>query len=392
VQLDGSVRGALKASERVWLSPPDQSGTELLLLSEAVASNWLAPAGPALAAFEDAIAAATGLPHVLAVSSGTAALHLACHLAGVQPGDAVWTSTLTFVATVTGACQLGARPVFIDVDPASWTLDAALLERALADAARRGALPRAVIAVDLYGQPADIAALARCCDAHGVTLIADSAEGFGARQHGRHAGDGARLVAFSFNGNKIATCGGGGALASHDPALIARARHLATQAREPVAHYQHVELGYNFRLSNLLAAVGIAQVADIARRVARRRAIFDRYVAALAGLPGLSFMPEAAWASSSRWLSVLLVDAARFGSTPATICAALDAANIECRPVWKPMHLQPVFGTAPRIGGAVAERLFAQGLCLPSGSGMTDVQQDRVIAIIRDQASRARAA
>jgi dTDP-4-amino-4,6-dideoxygalactose transaminase len=386
--LDGTARSALLASDRIWLSPPDQAGTEQLLVAQAIASNWLAPAGPALGAFEDSVAAVCGLSHVVALSSGTAALQLACHLAGVQPGDAVWTSTLTFVASISGACQLGARPAFLDVEAATWTLDPALLADALADAARRRALPRAVIAVDLYGQPANIPALAAACAMHGVALIADSAEGFGARQHGRHAGDGAHFAAFSFNGNKIATCGGGGALACPDAATATRARHLATQAREPVAHYEHVELGYNFRLSNLLAAVGVAQVADLERRVARRRAIFDRYAASLSHLPGIGFMPEAPWSRATRWLSVLLLDRARLGFGPDEARAALEAANIEARPVWKPMHLQRVFHGAPAIGGAVAEGLFARGLCLPSGSGMTDAQQDRVIGTLLDLAAR----
>lgn len=379
--VDGTVRAAL-LSDRVWLSPPDQAGTEQLLLAQAVASNWIAPAGPALGDFEDAITAATGLPHVLAVSSGTAALHLACHLAGIERGDRVWTSTLTFVASISGACQLGAMPGFVDVDPRTWTIDPELLDAALRTAARANRLPRAVIAVDLYGQPADMPAIRAACDGYGVAVIADSAEGFGALAHGRHAGTGAVATAFSFNGNKIITCGGGGALASADAALIARARHLATQAREPVAHYEHVELGYNFRLSNLLAAVGLAQISDLDRRIARKRAIFRRYTEALGNLPGIAFMPEPAWAQATRWLSVMLVDAARFGAGPAEIRAALEAVNVESRPVWKPMHLQRVFREAPCHGGATAERLFACGLCLPSGSGLTDAQQDRVIAAI----------
>jgi dTDP-4-amino-4,6-dideoxygalactose transaminase len=390
--VDGTAHTAGQQPDRVWLSPPDQAGSELLLLAQAVASNWIAPAGPALREFEAAIAGVTGIPHVVALSSGTAALHLACHLAGVRPGDRVWTSTLTFVASITGACHLGALPGFLDVDPATWTLDPCLLEEALREAARQDRLPRAVIAVDLYGQPADLARLGAACAAHGVTLIADSAEGFGALQRGRHAGCGARLTAFSFNGNKILTCGGGGALASPDAALIERARHLATQAREPAPHYEHVELGYNFRLSNLLAAVGLAQLGDLERRVARRRRIFARYVEGLAPLPGIGFMPEADWARASRWLTVITVDAARFGATPEEIRATLEARNIESRPVWKPMHLQHVFRDAFRVGGRVAESLFARGLCLPSGSGMSDPQQDRVIEAIRTLHARRMAA
>jgi dTDP-4-amino-4,6-dideoxygalactose transaminase len=386
--LDGTAHRAAPGSDRLWLSPPDQAGTEQLLLAQAVASNWIAPAGPALGDFEEAIAGITGIPHVVALSSGTAALHLACHLAGVRPGDGVWTSTLTFVATITGACQLGARPGFLDVDTVTWTLDPTLLEEALREAARHNRLPRAVIAVDLYGQPADMARIGAACAAHGVTLIADSAEGFGAMQRGRHAGCGARMTAFSFNGNKILTCGGGGALASPDAALIERARHLATQAREPAPHYEHVELGYNFRLSNLLAAVGVAQLGDLDRRVERRRTIFDRYVQGLASLPGIGFMPEAPWARASRWLTVLQVDAEKFGAPAEAIRAMLEAHNIESRPVWKPMHLQHVFRDAYCIGGRVAESLFARGLCLPSGSGMSDSRQDRVVEAIRSLHAR----
>ncbi|MCC7284367.1 MAG: aminotransferase class I/II-fold pyridoxal phosphate-dependent enzyme [Acetobacteraceae bacterium] len=390
--MDGKARTPFRASERIWLSPPDQTGTEQLLLAQVVASNWIAPAGPALVDFEEAIANATGMPHVVALSSGTAALHLACHLAGVRRGDRVWTSTLTFVATITGACQLGAEPGFLDVDQATWTLDPALLDQALREAARARRLPRAVIAVDLYGQPADIRRLGAACAEHGVTLIADSAEGFGASQHGSHAGRGARMTAFSFNGNKILTCGGGGALASEDQGLVLRARHLATQAREPAPHYEHLELGYNFRLSNLLAAVGVAQLSDLDRRVARRRQIFDRYAACLGELPGIAFMPEAPWARSSRWLSVMLVDRDRFGAGPETLRTALEAANIESRPVWKPMHRQPVFAGAFRMGGGVADTLFDRGLCLPSSSGLSDAHQDRVIEVIRAVHLRALAA
>jgi dTDP-4-amino-4,6-dideoxygalactose transaminase len=379
-QVDGTARHAARGLERIWLSPPDQAGTEGLLVAQAVASNWIAPAGPFLEAFETAIAAATGIPHVVALSSGTGALTLAYRLLDVRPGDAVWTSTLTFKATIAPAVQMGAEPVFLDVDPGTWTLDPALLEDALAEAARANALPKAVVPVDLYGHPCDLAAILEICDRHRVPVIADSAEGLGATLHGRHAGAGAALTIFSFNGNKIVTCGGGGALASSDPALIARAKKLASQAREPAAHYEHVELGYNFRLSNLLAAVGVAQMSDLARRVSRRRAIFAEYQAAIAEFDGFSMMPEAPWARSSRWLSVLLGPA---NSDPERLRRALEAADIESRPLWKPMHMQPVFSGARRIGGAVAENLFARGLCLPSGGGMTNDGLARVIAVLR---------
>lgn len=383
--MDGTARHAARGLERIWLSPPDQAGTEALLLAQAVASNWIAPAGPFLEAFETAIAAATGIPHVVALSSGTGALTLAYRLLDVRPGDAVWTSTLTFKATIAPAVQMGAVPVFLDVDPGTWTLDPALLAQALDDAARQGRLPKAVVPVDLYGHPCDLAAIVAVCARHGVPVIADSAEGLGATLHGRHAGAGALLTVFSFNGNKIVTCGGGGALASADAALIARAKKLACQAREPAAHYEHTELGYNFRLSNLLAAVGVAQMSDLARRVARRRAIFAEYQAAIADFDGFTMMPEAPWARSSRWLSVML-GPEEF--EPERLRRALETANIESRPLWKPMHLQPVFCDARRIGGAVAESLFARGLCLPSGGGMTDLDLIRVITVLRAALAR----
>jgi dTDP-4-amino-4,6-dideoxygalactose transaminase len=365
------------------LSPPHLTGREGAALQAVLDSGWVAPAGPAIAAFEDAVAAATGFPHVLATASGTAALHLAYRVLGIGPGDEVWAPGFTFVATVAPAVQMGAVPRFLDVEPGSWTLDADLLRRELAAAARRGRLPRCVVPVDIYGQAADLDAILAACGRWGVPVLSDSAEGLGATIRGRHAGRGARLAAFSFNGNKIVTAGGGGALASDDPVLIARARHLANHAKDPAPHYQHSETGHAYGMSSLLAAVGAAQLAALPQRVARRRAVFARYAEALADLPGLGFMPEAPWGRATRWLSAVLVDVARFGAGPEALRLALAAAGAESRPVWKPLPAQPVFRDAPRAGGAVAESLFAAGLCLPSGSGMTEAEQDRVIAAIR---------
>lgn len=371
------------AAPRIHLSPPHLTGAELAAIGASLASGWLAPAGPVPAAFEAAVAEATGFPHVVAVASGTAALHLAYRCLDIGPGDEVWTSTLTYVATIAPAVQMGARPRFLDVDPRSWTLDPELLRQALAVAARRGSLPRAVVPVDLYGQASDLPAIAAACERWGVPVISDSAEGLGALQHGLPAGRGARIAAYSFNGNKIVTAGGGGALASEDPLPVRRARHLATQAKEPVPHYQHETTGYSYGLSSVLAAVGLAQLAALEARVAARRAVFLRYVAGLADLPGLAFMPEAPWGRATRWLSVILIDPARFGADREAVRQALEAAGIESRPVWKPMHLQPVFRDAPREGGSVARALFETGLCLPSGSGLTTEEQDRVVAAIR---------
>jgi dTDP-4-amino-4,6-dideoxygalactose transaminase len=355
-------------------------------LQATLESGWVAPAGPVPEAFEAAIAEATGIRHVVAVASGTAALHLGYRCLDLQPGDEVWTSSLTFVASVAPAVQMGARPRFLDVCPESWMLDPNLLADALARAGRTGRLPRAVVPVDLYGQCADLATIRAICDRWGVPVLSDSAGGMGAIQRGSHAGVGAQLAAFSFNGNKIITAGGGGALASEDAALIARARHLATQAKEPAPHYQHETTGFSYGLSSVLAAVGLAQLAVLEDRVVARRAIFEGYRQGLGALPGLGFMPEPAWARSSRWLSTILIDPEAFGADRETVRRALAAEGIESRPVWKPLHLQPVFRGGPKGGGTalVAARLFERGLCLPSGSALSAAEQARVVRTIRD--------
>jgi dTDP-4-amino-4,6-dideoxygalactose transaminase len=370
---------------RLLLSPPHLSGQELEAVHRTLESGWLAPAGPAPAAFEAGLAAASGFPHILATTSGTAALHLGYRLLGVAPGDEVWAPAMTFVATVAPAVQMGAIPRFLDVTPAGWGMDPDLLAEELARAARRGRLPRVVVPVDLYGQCCDLDAILAACDRWGVPVMCDSAAAMGATQRGgRHAGRGARLAVFSFNGNKIVTTGGGGALASDDPALIARARHLAGQAREPAAHYQHETTGYAYGLSSVLAALGLAQLAVLPARVARRRAIFDGYAGGLGDLPGIGFIAEPAWGRANRWLTVALVDPAGFGADREQLRRVLEAAGVESRPAWKPLHLQPAFRDAPQAGGAVAAALFERGLCLPSGSAMTAADQDRVIETVRD--------
>jgi len=367
---------------RVHLSPPELAGGEMEALEETLRSGWLAPAGPIPRAFERALAEVSGFGHVLATSSGTAALHLGYRVLGLGAGDEVWAPSLTFVATVAPAAQMGARITFLDVEPGSWTLDPDLLRDALARAAREGRLPRVVVPVDLYGQCADLDAITAACDRWGVPVLSDSAESLGALGRGRPAGQGARLACFSFNGNKIITAGGGGALVSDDPALIAAARHFGTQAKEAAPHYQHETIGYSYGFSSVLAAVGMVQLRALEDRVDARRRVFARYVAGLADLPGLSFMPEPAWGRSSRWLSVALIDPARFGADRETVRQALDAAGIESRPVWKPLHLQPAFRGCGTIGGEVSASLFERGLCLPSGA-MTPGCQARVIDTVR---------
>ena len=368
---------------RLYLSPPHMGGHELELVEDAFRSNWIAPLGPHVAAFERELAEAAGVAHAAALSSGTAALHLALLVAGVERGDEVWCSDLTFVASANAVVYAGATPVFVDADVTTWTLDPGLLAQGLADAARRGRLPRALIAVDLYGQCCDYDALEASCAEHGVVLVEDAAEALGATYRGRPAGGFGRMGVFSFNGNKIITTSGGGALVSDDGEAVARAKKLATQAREPEPHYEHLEVGYNYRLSNLLAAVGRGQLAVLAERVEARRRNFERYRELLAGLPGIGFMPEAGYGRGNRWLTVITVDPEAFGADRETVRLALEAADVEARPVWKPMHLQPVFAGCRCLGGAVSAALFDRGLCLPSGSAMTDADLQRVAALVR---------
>lgn len=373
----------------ILLSPPELSGPEFRGVIEALASGWVAPAGPLIERFESALSAITGFRHAVATVSCTAALHLGARLLGVGPGDEVWAPSLTFVASVAPAVQLGARPVFLDVDPATWTLDPGLLAEALAEAARRGRLPRLVIPTDLYGHPADLDAILEACARWEVPVLSDGAASLGSLARGRHAGRGAAIACVSFNGNKIVTTGGGGALLTDDDALASSARRLAAQAREPAPHYEHRTLGYTYTLSNVLAGIGLGQLPDLDRRVEARRAIHARYRAGLGAEPGIGWQDEAPWARSNRWLSAITIDPARFGADAETIRLDLAGRGIESRPVWKPMHLQPVFAGAARIGGSVSERLFATGLCLPSGGTLAPSAQQRVIGAIRALAARA---
>jgi dTDP-4-amino-4,6-dideoxygalactose transaminase len=369
-------------TDRIHLSPPHLTGAEERFVADAFASNWIAPLGPHVDAFEAELAAAVGMPHAVALSSGTAALHLALVLNDVGPGDTVLVSTLTFAGSVFPIRYVGATPHFIDSERTSWNMDPALLADTLAAYARRGALPKAVIAVDLYGQTADYDPITELCAASGVPLIEDAAEALGAHYRGRPAGSLAPYAIFSFNGNKIITTSGGGMLVTNDAGAAQRARKLSAQAREDFVHYEHAELGFNYRMSNIVAGIGRGQLRTLEERVRRRRQIFDRYVAALGDLPGITFMPEPAWSRSTRWLTVLTLDAAESVVSPESLRLALEAQNIEARPVWKPMHRQPVFAGCPVTDRGVADDLFARGLCLPSGSGMTDAQQDRVIAAV----------
>ncbi len=368
---------------RVFLSSPDVGTAEREALVRAFDGGWIAPLGPEVDAFEEELATATGRQHGVALSSGTAALHLALVLLGVGAGDRVAVQSLTFSATANAIRYVGALPVFIDSEPASWNMDPELLGEAL-DA---GGI-KAVVTVDLYGQCSDYNRIEALCTQYGVPLIEDAAEALGATYDGRPAGTFGALAALSFNGNKIITTSGGGALVTGSGEWAAKARFLATQARDPAPHYQHSELGYNYRLSNLLAAVGRAQLSGLARRVDSRRDHNRFYREALADIPGIDFMPEAPKCRSTFWLTALTVDPAVTGVDREAIRVELERHDVEARPVWKPMHLQPYYESYEMVGGAVSNRLFELGLCLPSGSNLSDGDRTRVVELVRSAVGR----
>lgn len=374
--------------KRIYLSPPHMGGDEIRLVEEVFASNWIAPVGPHVSAFESEFAIKVGCRHAAAVSSGTAALHLALRLVGVGPGDDVLCSTLTFVASASPILYQGGRPVFIDSDWSTWNMNPDLLIRELEACAKRESLPKAVVLVHLYGQPADIDPILAVCQRFEVPLIEDAAEALGAHYKGKAPGTFGKVGIYSFNGNKIITTSSGGMLVSDDEALVEKARFWATQARDPAPHYQHSELGYNYRMSNVLAAIGCGQLRVLDDRVAAKQRIFAWYQKALGDLPGLSFMPEPSFGRATRWLTCVTIDPARFGAARDDVLKAMEEENIEARPLWKPLHLQPIFSSCKVVGGEVAEGLFGQGLCLPSGSNMTVEDLDRVASVILDRTSR----
>ena len=369
--------------KRIHLSSPHMGEFEQSFVEEAFATNWIAPLGPHVDAFEKEFCQLTGAQYAAALSSGTAALHLALILAGVGPGDEVLVSTFTFSASVNPIVYLGATPVFIDSEERSWNMDPNLLEETLARKARAGKLPKAVIVVHLYGQSADMEAIVAICERYGVTLIEDAAEALGATCKGRTPGTLGRMGIYSFNGNKIITTSGGGMLVSNDKALIDHARKLATQARDAAPHYQHSEIGYNYRLSNVLAGIGRGQLRVLEDRVQARRRNFEFYSKHLGALPGIHFMPEASWGRHTRWLTTLTICPTRFGVDREVVRTNLEKQSIEARPLWKPMHLQPIFARYEYVGSGIAAGLFANGLCLPSGSNLTSDDLNRVVAVIK---------
>jgi dTDP-4-amino-4,6-dideoxygalactose transaminase len=397
--LSMTMRSDIMSSKRVFLSPPHMAGEEMEFVRQAFESNYIAPVGPMVDAFEEEFAAKVGAAYAVAVASGTAAMHLALRLLDVGPGDEVYGATLTFIGSVSPITFMGAVPVFIDCERSSWNMDPDLLADELDRGHRRGLLPKAVVPTDLYGQCADMDRILAVCRRYEVPVIVDAAEALGARYKCRQAGQGAKAAVFSFNGNKIITTSGGGMLVSDDRRFIEQARFLSQQARDPAPHYEHSRIGYNYRMSNIVAAIGRGQLLSLEERVERKREIFEYYRDALEPVDGITMMPEAAYGQCTRWLTVILIDPRRFGAGRETVRLALEAVNIESRPVWKPMHLQKAFcvdanlhGASPvcpgdryparTVGGHVAEELFDRGLCLPSGTAMTQRDLDRVVHTI----------
>jgi dTDP-4-amino-4,6-dideoxygalactose transaminase len=382
-------------SQRIWLSSPHLGEEETAFVEDAFRTNWIAPLGPHVDGFERELAAYAGVGHAAALSSGTAAIHLGLLLLGVKPGDTVFCSSLTFVGSCNPILYCGARPVFIDSEPGSWNMSPQALERAFEWARRENRLPRCVILVNLYGQSADMDALLPVCERHGVPVLEDAAESLGATYKGRASGSFGRIGIYSFNGNKIITTSGGGMLVSDDADLVVRARKLATQAREPAPHYEHAEVGFNYRMSNVLAGIGRGQLKVLDQRVERRRQVYEIYRQALSEVGEVQWMPEPQGMRSTRWLTCMLMQGADAARRRDYVLRSLERHSIEARPVWKPMHLQPLFRGAEYFphaqGEDVSARLFEAGICLPSGSNMADDQLDRVIDHLRRALLRAEA-
>lgn len=372
--------------KRIYLSVPHMGESEEAYVREAFASNWLSTVGPNIDAFEASFSERVGGLPCVALASGTAALHLALRLVGVGPGDEVICPTLTFVGSVNPITYLGARPVFVDSDRTSWNMNPALFADVMRAKAAAGKIPRAVMVVHLYGQSADLDPILETCARYDVPLVEDAAEAMGTLYKGKHVGAFGAVSAFSFNGNKMITTTGGGMLASPHRAWVDKARFWSQQARDPGIAYEHTDMGYNYRMSNVLAGIGRGQLEVLSQRVEARRRVAFRYAKAFEDLAGITLMPQASFGLHTNWLSVFLVDADRLGVNRDEIIAALGAQNIEARPVWKPMHLQPLYAHAECHQGEVAADLFHRGICLPSSSNMTPDEQDRVIAIVRSLA------
>ena len=371
-------------NDKIWLSSPHMGGTELNYVTEAFETNWIAPLGPNVDGLEADLQAFTGAKHAAALSAGTAALHLALILIGVKAGDEVICQSMTFSATANPIVYLGATPVFIDSEADTWNMCPVLLRTAIEDRISKGKKPKAIIPVHLYGMPAKMAEIMKVANEFDIPVIEDAAESLGSLIHGKATGTFGKMGILSFNGNKIITTSGGGALLSDEVKLIEKARFLATQARDAAPHYQHSEIGYNYRMSNIAAGIGRGQMEVLPQRVDQRRAVFNYYKAALSSVSGIEFIDEPEGFHSNRWLSTILVDPGFTGGVTRTeIAEGLSKHNIECRPLWKPMHLQPIFSAYPFYGNGVSENLFSKGLCLPSGSNLSERDLERVVGALK---------
>ncbi len=372
-------------NSKIYLSSPHMGPNELPYVQEAFATNWIAPLGPHVNGFEKELGIYNDIPHVAALSSGTAAIHLALILLGAGPGDVVLCQSFTFSASANPIKYQGAEPVFIDSEPDTWNMDPGLLEQAIREQLEKGKKPGAIIPVHLYGMPAKMDEIMDIAQRYDIPVIEDAAEALGATYQGKNCGTFGDLGVYSFNGNKIITTSGGGALVGQDEALIQKARFLATQARDPATHYQHSEIGYNYRMSNVCAGIGRGQLEVLDERVKARRANFEWYKNLMSGILGVTFLEEQPDTFSNRWLTTILIDPNQsVGITREDLRLAFEADNIEARPLWKPMHLQPVFKNCPAYINGISEKLFTQGLCLPSGSNLSPHDLERISSVIKN--------
>ena len=381
----------MEMGKKMYLCSPHMGGGEMKYVKEAFDSNWVAPLGPNVDAFERELSAATGAKHVAALSSGTAAIHLSLIMLGVKPGDYVIGSSFTFSATVNPIAYLGAVPVLVDSEPGTWNMDPELLERAIRGlrseglkSEGQGKQPKAIVVAHLYGMPARMSEIVAVAEKYGIPIVEDAAEALGSEYMGRRVGWNSRYGILSFNGNKIITTSGGGALISDDPSVVERARFLATQARDPAPHYQHSVVGYNYRMSNVVAGVGRGQLEVLDLRVSQHREFNQWYRELLKDVPGVTFHSEPSPDFRSNfWLTCIVIDPAVAGTDREKLRIAFDAANIESRPLWKPMHLQPVFAGCPAFVNGTSEKLFTNGLCLPSGSNIDAEGRERIEKVLK---------
>jgi len=373
-----------KQKKRIWLSPPHMGGKEQEFVKEAFETNWIAPLGPNVNGFEEQLKQYTGVEAAAALNSGTGALHLALITLGIQQGDIVFCQSLTFAASAFPIIYEKAIPVFIDSEPDTWNMDPVLLREALELYKSKGKKIAAIVVVHLYGMPAKMDEIMQLASEFEVPVIEDAAEALGSAYKGRACGGIGTMGILSFNGNKIITTSGGGALLSNHTQMVEHARFLSTQAKDPFPHYEHSQIGYNYRMSNITAGIGRGQMLVLDERVEKRRAIHERYIQELSSLPGVTFLPEPTGSFSNRWLTTILIDPVVSGGvTGEMIRLRLDEENIESRPLWKPMHLQPVFKGAASFVNGISESLFAQGLCLPSGSSLTEEEQQHICSLIK---------